>query len=95
MFTCPLGRVPARPTCREQPGSSLLSAFAFGNKLVYMFLSSAGTRAAGSCPCPAVGPMFLPSWARGPFVLVPNGEQVTSAKKERAAEPWLSLQSWC
>lgn len=35
-----------------------------------------------SCPCRAIGPAPPPDGARECFVLVPNGEQVTSAKNE-------------
>ena len=45
---------PAGPTCREQPGPSVLPVFAFGNKLVYMFLSGCAAPAPESWgPVPA------------------------------------------
>lgn len=54
-------------------GPSVLPGFAFGSKLTHT--------------CRSPGPMLLPRWVQRLFVLVPNGEQVTSAKKKRTVEP--------
>lgn len=64
----------------------MLPVFAFGSKLVYMFLFSCTALPweSGVCPCPAVGPVFLPSWAQELFVLVPNGEQVPKRREQQS-----------
>lgn len=80
MFTCCSGPVDRGKACR-------LCLREQARLHVFLQLHSSGTGVLGSCPCCAVGPVFLLSWAWGLFVVVPNGEQVTSAKKKRAAEP--------
>lgn len=86
MFTCHLGPVCRGKACWPhllgQPGTSTLPIFAFGNKLVYKFLS----RVLGSCPCCTVGPMFLPSWAQGSLCCCKWRASVKCQKEESSRD---------
>lgn len=83
MFLCHLG---PGTQVRSSLGPLCCLSLPLGASLFTCF-SSAVQHCHGSpgvCPCPAVGPVFLPSWAQELFVLVPNGEQVPKRREQQS-----------
>lgn len=93
MFTCHLG-----PVCRGKAfwphmlgtarhlHAAHLCLWKQARLQVSLQLCSASTRVMRSCPCCTVRAHVSANLGMGLFMLLSNGEQVSSAKKKRAAE---------